>query len=67
MPTYLKQLEEWHAAGQLRFRETIVEGLDRAPEAFCDLFTGRNIGNAGSSALTTTPIRMVAQNLGETE
>lgn len=44
MPTYLRQLEQWYAAGELRFRETIVEGLDRAPEAFIGLFAGSNVG-----------------------
>jgi NADPH-dependent curcumin reductase len=30
--------------GQLRYREDIVEGLDRAPEAFIGLLRGRNFG-----------------------
>ena len=31
-------------SGELRFREDIVEGLDRAPEAFIGLLEGRNFG-----------------------
>ena len=30
--------------GELKYREDIVEGLDRAPEAFIDLLQGRNFG-----------------------
>ena len=30
--------------GQLRYREDIIEGLDRAPEAFIGLLQGRNFG-----------------------
>ncbi|WP_248516448.1 NADP-dependent oxidoreductase [Salinarchaeum laminariae] len=39
-----KQLAQWVGAGELEHRETIVEGLDRAPEAFLGLFSGDNIG-----------------------
>jgi NADPH-dependent curcumin reductase CurA len=31
-------------SGQLKYREDIVEGLDRAPEAFIGLLRGRNFG-----------------------
>ena len=37
-------LAEWHAAGKLQWRETVVEGIDRAPEAFLKLFSGENFG-----------------------
>jgi hypothetical protein len=30
--------------GELRYREDIVEGLDRAPDAFIGLLNGRNFG-----------------------
>ena len=30
--------------GTLKYRETVVEGLDKAPEAFLMLFTGANAG-----------------------
>jgi NADPH-dependent curcumin reductase CurA len=32
------------ATGQLRYRESIVEGLDNAPQGFIDLLAGRNFG-----------------------
>jgi NADPH-dependent curcumin reductase len=31
-------------SGELKYREDIVEGLDRAPEAFIGLLHGRNFG-----------------------
>jgi NADPH-dependent curcumin reductase CurA len=30
--------------GRIRFRETVVEGLDQAPKAFIDLLRGANVG-----------------------
>ena len=40
----ISQLASWAAAGQIRTRVDIIEGLDRAPEALRRLFTGENIG-----------------------
>jgi NADPH-dependent curcumin reductase len=38
------QLGKWKMLGKLKDRETIVEGLEKAPEAINMLFTGGNIG-----------------------
>ena len=38
------QLGKWKMFGKLKSRETIVEGLEKAPEAINMLFTGGNIG-----------------------
>lgn len=35
---------EWVATGELDHRETVVEGLEHAPDAFLGLFSGDNIG-----------------------
>ena len=32
------------ADGTLRYRETIVDGIDRAPEAFIGMLEGANLG-----------------------
>ena len=38
------ELGKWRMMGKLKDRETIVEGLEKAPEAINMLFTGGNIG-----------------------
>ena len=38
------RLRSWVADGTLGFRETVTEGLGRAPEAFLGLFEGENVG-----------------------
>jgi NADPH-dependent curcumin reductase CurA len=38
------QLGKWKMFGKLKNRETIVEGLEKAPDAINMLFTGANIG-----------------------
>lgn len=43
-PQALKELGGLVAEGRLKYRETIAEGLDRAPEAFMGLLKGRNFG-----------------------
>ena len=43
-PEALKELGSLVATGGLKYRETIAEGIDSAPEAFLGLFTGRNFG-----------------------
>jgi NADPH-dependent curcumin reductase CurA len=34
----------WLKAGQVKIRETVVDGLENAPSAFIDLFRGANHG-----------------------
>ncbi len=40
----LARLSAWHQAGQIRFREDILEGFERMPEAFLRMMAGRNFG-----------------------
>jgi NADPH-dependent curcumin reductase CurA len=40
----LRRLSRWLAEGELRYREDVVEGLERAPRAFIGLFRGENRG-----------------------
>ncbi|MBZ8131841.1 NADP-dependent oxidoreductase [Afifella sp. IM 167] len=44
MPEFLKEMGPWIAEGRVRYREDIVEGLERAPEAFIGLLEGKNFG-----------------------
>jgi NADPH-dependent curcumin reductase CurA len=39
-----RTLAKWIDAGQLKYRETIAEGLENAPEAFRGLLAGKNFG-----------------------
>jgi NADPH-dependent curcumin reductase CurA len=39
-----QKLVEWVRAGKIKYRETLVEGLERAPGYFNWLFEGRNFG-----------------------
>ncbi len=41
---FYHDMETWIAAGQIIWRETIYEGLEKAPQAFIALFTGDNFG-----------------------
>ena len=44
LPSFHKDLAEWHAAGKIKWKETVLEGIDKAPEAFLKLFSGENFG-----------------------
>jgi NADPH-dependent curcumin reductase CurA len=41
---FLRDVSAWIREGKLKYREDIVEGLDKAPEAFLGLLEGKNFG-----------------------
>ncbi len=41
---FRKDMASWIAEGRMKWRETVYEGIERAPEAFVGLFSGANIG-----------------------
>lgn len=41
---FIQDLSGWMMAGKVKTRDTVYEGVDKAPEAFQGLFEGRNIG-----------------------
>ncbi|MEX0290773.1 MAG: NADP-dependent oxidoreductase [Flavobacteriaceae bacterium] len=43
-PEAIKALSEWLRAGKLNHAETIREGFEALPQAFIDLFHGKNVG-----------------------
>jgi NADPH-dependent curcumin reductase CurA len=43
-PEATKQLAGWLKDGKIRYAETIVEGFNNIPQAFLDLFEGKNKG-----------------------
>ena len=44
MERFRRDMKEWIADGKMTWRETIVDGIERAPEAFIGLFRGENFG-----------------------
>jgi len=44
MGEFYAEMAPWIASGRVKSRDTIVEGLDRMPEAFFGLFEGANTG-----------------------
>jgi len=43
-PVAMQQLATWLQEGRLTYSETITEGFDHIPQAFIDLFEGKNSG-----------------------
>ncbi|RWC58214.1 NADP-dependent oxidoreductase [Mesorhizobium sp.] len=43
-PAFYRDMADWIASGQVRYREDIVDGLENAPQAFLGLLEGRNFG-----------------------
>jgi NADPH-dependent curcumin reductase CurA len=43
-PEYFTRAEAWVRDGRLRYRETVIEGIENAPRAFLGLFSGENVG-----------------------
>jgi NADPH-dependent curcumin reductase CurA len=43
-PDFAREVGGWVRDGRLAYRETVVEGIERAPEAFIGLLQGQNLG-----------------------
>ncbi|WHZ12414.1 MAG: Putative oxidoreductase YncB [Burkholderiaceae bacterium] len=43
-PEALQELESWVRAGQIHFREDILDGIDKAPGSIASLYRGENLG-----------------------
>jgi NADPH-dependent curcumin reductase CurA len=44
MPAFVRDMGEWLAAGKIKYREDIVDGLDQAPAALIGVLKGKNFG-----------------------
>jgi NADPH-dependent curcumin reductase CurA len=44
LPAFLAEVAPWVRDGSVRYRETVVEGIEHAPEAFIGLLAGENVG-----------------------
>ena len=43
-PQFLADCSRWVREGTLKYREDVVQGLEKAPEAFIGLLRGQNTG-----------------------
>ncbi|MCL8396094.1 zinc-binding dehydrogenase, partial [Pseudomonas aeruginosa] len=43
-PDFEREMAQWLREGRVQYREDVVEGLEKAPEAFFGLLQGRNFG-----------------------
>ena len=43
-PQFSADMAQWLAAGQIKWQETVIEGIARAPQALIGLFRGENTG-----------------------
>jgi NADPH-dependent curcumin reductase CurA len=41
---FIADMGQWIAEGKIKWKETIVDGIENAPEAFIGLFKGENLG-----------------------
>ena len=41
---FVADMGKWIAEGKIKWQETIIDGIENAPEAFIGLFKGENIG-----------------------
>jgi hypothetical protein len=44
LPAFQRDTVEWIKQGKLKWRETVLEGIENAPQAFLNLFSGSNFG-----------------------
>lgn len=44
MPAFHRDLAQWVKEGKVTWKETVVEGIEKAPDAFLGLFKGENLG-----------------------
>ena len=43
-PQFYKDMIGWIVDGKIKWRETVYDGILKAPQAFLDLFSGKNLG-----------------------
>ncbi len=44
MDEFVREVSQWLREGRIRYRETVVKGLEHAPQAFMGLLKGENFG-----------------------
>jgi NADPH-dependent curcumin reductase CurA len=43
-PAFLQDMSGWLASGEMKYRETVDDGIENAASAFLKLFRGDNLG-----------------------
>ncbi|MTE18925.1 zinc-binding dehydrogenase [Streptomyces sp. TRM43335] len=43
-PTFVEEVSGWIRSGELKYHETVVEGIENAVDAFLGMLRGRNVG-----------------------
>lgn len=43
-PAFFNDMKTWMSDGEIKWKETVLEGLENAPQAFLNLFSGDNFG-----------------------
>jgi NADPH-dependent curcumin reductase CurA len=43
-PEFLQDISAWISGGKIRYEETVMNGIEKAPDAFLALFSGVNTG-----------------------
>jgi NADPH-dependent curcumin reductase CurA len=43
-PEFVKEMAGWIASGQIKYEETVMNGVEKAVDAFLALFSGGNTG-----------------------
>jgi NADPH-dependent curcumin reductase len=44
MPAFMRDVGKWLAEGKIKYREDVVEGIEKAPEALIGVLKGKNFG-----------------------
>jgi NADPH-dependent curcumin reductase CurA len=44
VPSFFEDMAKWIGSGKITWRETVLEGIENAPRAFLNLFSGENFG-----------------------
>lgn len=44
LPDFIRDMSQWIKEGKIKWEETVEDGIERAPNAFLNLFTGGNFG-----------------------
>jgi NADPH-dependent curcumin reductase CurA len=57
LPQFYADMGAWIAAGQIKWEETVIDGLENAPMAFLGLFMGENMGKMLVRLCPEPPVR----------